>query len=106
MSIRCSRCNLLIKKRSPLGFQSLSDEIMTLKIGSFAIVFSRRYFVIGLLIVICLCWLFFTIPIRILVISDISWTDYINDCSAENIIKNQRNVNNVFLTKYAGQTIS
>jgi hypothetical protein len=103
--MRCSKCNSLLKKHSPLGFNALSDEVMTFRIKDFAIVFSRRYLVFGLAIMFCVLYLGFTETTHSFNISNITWVEYLNDCSAENIIKDKNKVQKIFSQKFYGKVV-
>ena len=100
MIVRCSQCNILITKHSPFGSKSLSDQIMTIKLGDFALIFSRKYFLYALLSVFLICLYFTSYRTHDLYISQITWVDYLSDCSAEKIIRSKEDVQRVFSHKY------
>lgn len=106
ITIRCSQCEILIKKQSPFGSNSLSDQILTFKIGDFAVILSRKYLITAFAIVLCTCWLLFPISQNSLEISPITWPEYLNDCSAEKIIRDKENVQLIFAQLYYGKVVN
>lgn len=106
IALRCPRCDQIINKKNPIGIKCLGDQVMTIQLGKFAIVFSRQYLLGGLVLSCCLYSLFFTSSEHSFTISGLTWDEFIEDCSAENIIKNKELVQQTFYFKYYGQIIA
>lgn len=105
ISLRCPNCKTLIKKKK-FSIQSLNDQVFSIQFKNFGLIFSRRYLIIFLLISYSLYFLLTSNLSEPLIISSITWTEYLEDCSAEKIIKNKEKVFEDFSIKYYNKVVS
>jgi hypothetical protein len=101
----CPQCSSIVGKNSLLGLNSLSDKVMTIKIGDFALIFSRKYLIIFSVLAYLAVLFLMQSPSHSLVLSPITWAEYLSDCSAEHIIKDKPQVEAVFYQKYYGKVV-
>lgn len=106
---RCCRCDGKLKVRHPFGISGLKDEVLSLKCGQCALVFSRSYLVSMLTIVvfiIVMFWGFSDTHDRNFEYANYTWDEYLHDCGSEVVLKNSVTANEVFGRKYLGKTVT
>lgn len=110
---RCSSCNNTLATYHPFGLPSMHDEVMTLKCGDCAVILSRTYTIILLILTLCgITYMSYSIepfkPSKFYIdeMSNATWSEYISDCGSDQVLKNSFRVSQVFKDKYKGKEIT
>lgn len=110
----CPICNTVLEKRSRVSCVKLREEVITIRIGSCAIVLSRTYVIVSLLM---LGLLFTTIGARWFLnfyglpdinkgeFSGASWEEFLQDCGSHSYLGNPVQAERRFSEKYDGRTV-
>jgi hypothetical protein len=107
--VRCTRCDTKLVSYNPFGLPNLQDEVVTWKCGQCAIVLSRTYVytLVAVLTLLIVTFWVLTAPAEVHVIrSAASWSEYLQDCGADVVLKNPIRANLAFQTKYEAREVS
>jgi hypothetical protein len=108
---RCAKCLNEVKTNSYFGLSSMDDQVLTLKLGNFGVILTRKMlFYAVLVITACLAIYLFVLvesghthdarPI-----SAITWAAFSRDCGHAQWIKAQRATENKFLSEYVNMGV-
>lgn len=107
--LRCCRCDANLEVRQPFGLFSLKDEVLTLKCGECALVISRSYLLTAVSIILCILiyfWASTEVVVQPKFFINSTWTEYLDDCGGEVVLKNSIRATDTFNRNYEGKTIT
>jgi len=113
----CPRCLNVIEKVSRIKLPTFRSEVMTIKIGSCAVVLARKYVMIaaGLIaVILTVCVLRYTIPLTAKVPghtipkgppSLLTWEDFLSDCGPRHSLRHRTSTARSFEEKFRRRTL-
>lgn len=107
---KCVKCDHVLDKQELLSLPSLTDNILSFKCGSCAVVLSRKY-ALGILGVLIVIWFFLPSSAPVvnpggIELQSTKWEEYITDCGRNVILSNQVRAKKNFETKYSKNIVS
>ena len=107
--VRCTRCDTKLVSYNPFGLPNLHDEVITWKCGQCAVVLSRSYVytIVALMSLLIVGFWIITAPVEFqLIRSTASWTEYLQDCGGDVVLKNSIRANLAFQAKYENREVA
>jgi len=112
----CPRCLNVIEKVSRIRVPTFRSEVMTLKVGSCAIVLARKYVMIAaslIGVILTVCMLRYTVPFTAKAPghtipkgqpSPLTWEDFLSDCGPRHSLRHRTSTARSFEEKYRRRT--